>query len=116
MERWQGKETVFRAVVTGLAASSRCRMISREALARVKSGRTEMQSKPGAGVGFGMENYLTGHSLTVTRRKPWSSQPGGLVFELEHCPFNASHINGSAAFTVVGGVPGFRCQHDGCRG
>jgi hypothetical protein len=67
-------------------------------------------------VGFDMDGYLARHYLAVTRHKPWTSQPGGLIYELNHCPFDAAHVNGSAAFTLVGGKPGFRCQHDGCRG
>jgi hypothetical protein len=39
-----------------------------------------------------------------------------VIYELLHCPFDPGHVRGSAAFTVVNGKPGFRCQHDGCRG
>jgi hypothetical protein len=53
-------------------------------------------------VGFDMDGYLARHYLAVTRHKPWTSQPGGLIYELNHCPFDAAHVNGSAAFTLVG--------------
>jgi hypothetical protein len=63
-----------------------------------------------------MDRYLDEHGFKVLRRKPWSSNPGGWVYELAECPFDASHIGGSAAFTRVDGKPGFRCHHNGCRG
>jgi hypothetical protein len=63
-----------------------------------------------------MDGYLAKHNFSVTRRKPWQSHPGGLIYELAQCPFDASHTDGSAAFTLADGRPGFRCQHDGCRG
>ncbi|HXJ40428.1 MAG TPA: hypothetical protein VNH18_14195, partial [Bryobacteraceae bacterium] len=66
--------------------------------------------------GFDMETYLKKHGFEVLRRKPWPSHPGGEIIELCQCPFDANHGNGSAAFTMNNGKPGFKCQHDGCRG
>ena len=60
--------------------------------------------------------YLAAHDFTVTRRKPWSSQPGGSIYELAQCPFDPTHTGGSAAFTFVDGRPGFQCHHNGCLG
>src|SRR5262249_47895600 len=56
------------------------------------------------------------HGFEVLRRKPWQSHPGGEIFELTWCPFNPDHKDGSAAFTLVNGRPGFTCKHDGCHG
>lgn len=66
--------------------------------------------------GFDMDRYLTKYAFAVIRRKEWQAHPGGLIFELAQCPFDAEHAGGSAAFTLVDGTPGFRCQHNGCRG
>jgi hypothetical protein len=63
-----------------------------------------------------MDKYLAKHAFVVIRQKPWGTQAGGRIYELSHCPFNKDHVQGSAAFTLVDGKPGFRCQHDGCRG
>jgi len=63
-----------------------------------------------------MEDYIARCGLKVVRRKPWQSRPGGFVFELEQCPFNPDHRDGSAVFTLVDGVPGFACLHNGCSG
>lgn len=90
-------------------------MISRESLARF-GGNTAKQVKPGGANGFDMDGYLAKQAFEVIRRKPWQSHPGGLIYELNRCPFNADHTSGSAAFTMEDGKPGFRCQHDGCKG
>jgi hypothetical protein len=63
-----------------------------------------------------MDKYLAKHAFVVIRQKPWGTHAGGQIYELSHCPFNKDHVQGSAAFTLVDGKPGFRCQHDGCRG
>jgi hypothetical protein len=63
-----------------------------------------------------MDGYLATHGFEIARRKAWQSHPGGIIFELSHCPFDASHGSGSAAFTLNNGTPGFKCQHEGCRG
>jgi putative DNA primase/helicase len=54
----------------------------------------------------------------VAERNEWGGgfDRGGIVYELAKCPFEPGHIGGSAAFTLDDGKPGFRCQHDGCRG
>ncbi|MGD1092821.1 MAG: DUF3987 domain-containing protein [Bryobacteraceae bacterium] len=91
-------------------------MISREALAQF-GGSATAQGKPASGAtGFDMEGYLTKHGFKVIRRKPWNSRPGGMIFELERCPFNPDHTGGSAALTFADGVPGFACKHNGCDG
>jgi hypothetical protein len=90
-------------------------VISRESLARF-GGDMAPTVKPDTPGGFDMDGYLSKHGLEVTRRKPWSSHPGGWVYELAKCPFNPDHTGGSAAFLIKAGKPGFRCQHEGCRG
>jgi hypothetical protein len=90
-------------------------LISREALARF-GVYTETPAKPERVGGFDMEGYLAKHGFAVNRRKPWNSHSGGLIYELSQCPFNPDHTDGSAAFTLAGGVPGFSCKHSGCRG
>lgn len=67
------------------------------------------------GIGFDMESYLTKYGWKF-RQKSWSAHPGGFLFVLAACPFNAEHTQGSAACTLVGGTPGFHCQHAGCEG
>jgi len=89
-------------------------VVSRESLARV-GGETPKPLVSPATAGFDMVRYLAKHSFAVIRQKPWGARPGGQIFELSHCPFNKDHVQGSAAFTLVDGKPGFRCQHDGCR-
>ncbi len=89
-------------------------MISRESLARFGGG-AEKSAKSESAEGFDMAGYLARHGFAVLRQKPWQSHPGGTIFELNHCPFDASHGSGSAAFTLNNGKPGFKCQHDGCR-
>ena len=87
-------------------------MIGREKLAEF--GGSE-KSKPDA-TPFDLEAYVTRHEFNVISRKPWTSHPGGLIFELDPCPLNSDHKGGSAAFTYVDGVPGFTCKHNGCCG
>ena len=90
-------------------------MISRESLARFGvDAATAVKSELGGG--FDLDGYLAKHAFVVIRRKPWQSRLGGLIYELAQCPFDAAHTGGSAAFTLADGRPGFRCQHDGCRG
>ena len=92
-------------------------MIRRESLARF-GGTAPTKAKPETtpNAHFDMEAYLEKHSFHVTRRKPWGSRPGGLIYEIRQCPFEPDHTAGSAAFTMENGKPGFRCQHNGCKG
>ena len=60
-----------------------------------------------------MDSYLAKHGFEVIRRKPWQSHPGGLIFELAQCPFDATHGGGSAAFTLENGKPGFDASMTG---
>jgi hypothetical protein len=91
-------------------------VIDREKLAQfgnVFSGEEKPESDTG---GFDMAGYILRHGFIVIRRKPWGSHPGGFIFELDQCPFNPDHRDGSAALTLVDGVPGFSCKHNGCDG
>jgi putative DNA primase/helicase len=65
---------------------------------------------------FDMEAYLQKHKFELLKRKPWNSHHGGVILELSVCPFDANHTQGSAAFTLADGVPGFECKHNGCAG
>ncbi len=91
-------------------------MISRDALNQFGGADPEPDKSESAGGGFDMPGFLALHGFKVLREKPWASHPGGTIYELDQCPFNPDHTNGSAAFTVVDGVPGFSCKHNGCAG
>ena len=90
-------------------------MISREKLSRFAATTSATFADAPAGA-FDLDGYLSKHDFEVLRRKPWQSHPGGWIYELTKCPLKPGHVLGSAAFTVVDGKPGFRCQHDACRG
>jgi hypothetical protein len=90
-------------------------LISRESFARFAGGAVAPAKNESDG-GLDMDGYLSKHGFEVIRRKPWQSHPGGSIYELGKCPFNPDHTGGSAAFTTEDGKPGFRCQHEGCRG
>jgi putative DNA primase/helicase len=89
--------------------------MTREALALV-GNRVSTPAKSRENTGFDMDVYLGKHGFEMNQRKSWQSQPGGLIYELVKCPFDNSHIAGSAAFTLLDGKPGFKCQHAGCAG
>lgn len=91
-------------------------MISRESLTRFGDEDAARKATPETVGGFDMDGYLAKHGFEVIRRKSWTSHPGGSIYELAKCPFNANHTGGSAAFTMENGKPGFKCQHEGCRG
>ena len=65
-----------------------------------------------------MQSYIARHGFAVTRhRSPWSSHPGGLIYELVQCPFDSTHTGGSAAHSWWWTESrGFQCHHNGCRG
>ncbi len=89
--------------------------MTREALALVAKPAVTAE-EPNKGSGFDVEAYAASHGLAVIRRKPWQSQPGGEIYELDQCPFDSCHNGGSAALTLLDGHPGFNCQHAGCAG
>jgi len=89
-------------------------VITGEKLSQFGSGSTGRLKPEPPRAGFAMEDYLSRYSLEVVRRKSWQSHAGGLIFELAVCPFNSAHTDGSAAFTLADGVPGFTCKHNGC--
>jgi hypothetical protein len=91
-------------------------VISREALEQFTKKRTEQSAPAPIEESFDIEAYLSKHGFEVSRRKPWQAHAGGFIFELVECPFNPDHADGSAAFTLVKGVPGFSCKHNGCHG
>jgi hypothetical protein len=91
-------------------------VISREKLAQFGNTSAAQPKQESAGTGFDMEGYLSKHGFEVLRRKLWQSRPGGQIYELAQCPFNPDHTDGSAAFTILNGVPGFTCKHNGCCG
>ena len=90
-------------------------MISGDVLERfTKAEPVNARAEPAGD--FDMDAYLKLHAFEITRTKPWSSQPGGIIYELAACPFDPAHVNGSATFTLAGGITGFRCHHNGCKG
>ena len=89
-------------------------MISFDELRRFGGGKEESEASEQQAVGFDLRRFIAQHGFKVLREKLWNSHPGGTIFELEQCPFDANHIKGSASFTEFKGVPGFKCQHDGC--
>src|SRR5437870_2029802 len=91
-------------------------MISREKLAHFASNAEAKQEPESGRTAFDMERFISEHGFVVISRKPWQAHPGGLIFELDQCPFNPDHQKGSTAFTLVDGVPGFSCKHNGCAG
>src|SRR5580704_4192488 len=78
--------TVSRAALIGSAGYLRCRLISRESLARFR-GEPAIQAGSSPGSGFDIDSYLAKHGFVVKQCKPWSSHPGGLIYELSQCPF-----------------------------
>lgn len=91
-------------------------MISRDALDQFGGAESDLDRSELMGAGFHMRGFLARHAFKVLREKPWASHPGGVIYELDQCPFNPDHIHGSASFMEVDGVPGFTCKHDGCAG
>jgi len=99
-------------------------MISPKALARFGGAPPEPVRDAGCGFdghrdhdeGFDMEAYLAKHGFEVINRKPWQSNPGGVVLEVANCQFNTDHGDGVAAFTMKDGKPGFGCKRNGCHG
>src|SRR5262245_14344649 len=54
------------------------------------------------------------HGITHRGEKPYK---GGVLYELDVCPFNTEHRGGSSCITVAAnGAIGFKCQHAGCLG
>lgn len=91
-------------------------MIGKEALSQFAKATRQPDKKVAApSGGFDMEAYLEAHEFKVVQRKPWDGHADGELFLLFECPFYPQHKGGSAAFTLVGGKPGFKCQHDGCK-
>ena len=91
-------------------------MISGNALSQFGRNLATTATRGGVAAGFDMDGFLSKHGFALHRRKPWQSHPGGVIFELIQCPFDPDHTNGSAAFTLDEGVPGFGCKHNGCVG
>ena len=91
-------------------------MISPEKLAQFASTSPAQEKSEATGAGFNMDGFIAQHGFKVIRHKPWQSHPGGFIYELDQCPFNPDHKDGSAVFTFVDGVPGFTCKHNGCCG
>lgn len=61
-----------------------------------------------------IENWITGHGLTVRRTKPWQ---GAMVYELSECPFNSEHNSGEARIIQFPNVAlSFGCFHNSCQG
>jgi Protein of unknown function (DUF3987) len=90
-------------------------VISRDSLAKF-GGDAPKHVRPETSGGFDLDRYFSQHGFEVIKVKPWQSHQGGRIYQLRKCPFNPDHTGGSAAFLIESGKPGFRCQHDGCKG
>jgi hypothetical protein len=77
-----------------------------------RSTSTDPSKESPAQIGkFVLEEFLAKHGLSHSVDKHNSSDR----FKLDHCPFNAEHVNGEAAiFRDIGGRLGFKCQHSSC--
>ncbi len=65
-------------------------MITRDVLSQFAQD-PEAPCKADPNTDFDMNAYLARHSVEVIARKPWSSHPGGMIFEVARCPFNSDH-------------------------
>ena len=62
---------------------------------------------------FDVRTWLTDHGMTF-REEPGR---GCQIFELDECPFDASHTNGdSKVFAYDNGAVAFKCHHNSCHG
>jgi hypothetical protein len=64
---------------------------------------------------FNLQEFINQHQLKVRKEKLLPE--GGKLYELETCPFNSEHTNGSA-FIVQSpaGELSFKCHHNSCDG
>lgn len=62
---------------------------------------------------FDPVRYAEEYGLKVSKVKPWN---GGVLAELEVCPFNSDHKRTARIGRLPSGARYFGCFHDGCRG
>ena len=63
---------------------------------------------------FNFERFLSEHAVQVAKKVAISN---GIKYQLVHCPFDTSHVNGDAAvFAYSNGRFGFHCFHNSCSG
>lgn len=62
---------------------------------------------------FDPVRWAKDHGLKVSKVKPWS---GGVLAELEVCPFNSDHKRTARIGRLPSGARYFGCFHDGCKG
>lgn len=63
---------------------------------------------------FNLERFLSDHAVQVAKKVAISN---GIKYQLVHCPFDTSHVNGDAAvFAYSNGRFGFHCFHNSCSG
>jgi len=64
---------------------------------------------------FDIEGYMSLHDLRIRNTK---AKGGGILYELEVCPFNPTHPNPGASFIqrMASGALVFGCQYNGCKG
>ncbi len=92
-------------------------VVPRELLAALAGEAAEPdreQAQASNGAVFDIDGFIGRHGLEIRRDEAWD---GKRRIQLERCPFNAEHIEGSAAlFVMASGAIAFRCHHDGCAG
>lgn len=63
---------------------------------------------------FNLERFLSDHAVQGAKKVAISN---GIKYQLVHCPFDTSHVNGDAAvFAYSNGRFGFHCFHNSCSG
>ena len=66
--------------------------------------------KPG---GFDLGTWLREHSVAIAAERPWQ---GGMLYNLEQCPFSDLHADGAYAIQFANGAIHVGCKHDSCGG
>ncbi|MDF0591855.1 phage/plasmid primase, P4 family, partial [Candidatus Methanocrinis natronophilus] len=84
-----------------------------EALARLLPRDEPAKGYPQGGDDFDPGAWTEDHGLKVSRVKGWA---GGVLAELEVCPFNPDHRRTARIGRLPSGARYFGCFHDGCRG
>lgn len=63
---------------------------------------------------YDLEAWFARNGVEVTQRKPTGD--GGIIYILDQCLFDQSHVGSSAAIgRTPGGVLYYRCHHDSCK-
>lgn len=72
------------------------------------------QGKRNSGVQKGIEDiedWVSSHGMEIARKKAWN---GGVLLELDVCPFDENHRRTASVVRFADGALSFRCFHDSC--